>query len=150
MRAAAAAQFADNPNFISIDGTAEATTLPDAVIDLIVAGQAFHWFDRVKARGEFRRMLKPEGWIALFWNERRAGGTPFLEGYEQLLRDYATDYAQVGHRNIGEAELSAFYNPGWYATGECEQMQWFDFEGVKGRLLSSSYTPEPDIRTMHR
>ena len=143
MRAAAEAQFADNPNFISIDGTAEATTLPEAGIDLVVAAQAFHWFDREKARGEFRRILKPDGWVALFWNERRPAARRFWKGMNNCCATMRLDYLQVNHRNIGEAELDGFFTPGWYRSSECEHLQWFDFDGIKGRLLSSSYAPEP-------
>jgi len=141
MREAAEALLSVFSSFISIDGTAEATTLPAACAELVVAGQAFHWFDREQARREFRRILKPAGWVALFWNERRTGGTPFMEAYEQLLRTYAPEYLQVSHRNIGEAELAAFFTPNAYHARGCENVQRLDLAGVQGRLLSSSYTP---------
>ena len=72
--------------FVSLAATAEATTLPDAAVDLVIAAQAFHWFDRDAARQEFSRILREPRWVALVWNERAESGTPFLEGYETLLR----------------------------------------------------------------
>lgn len=143
MRTAAETLLAGKQGFVSVDGTAEATTLPDASVDLVSAGQAFHWFRRQEARQEFLRILKPDGYVALFWNERRLGGTPFLEAYEKLLRDYAPEYAVVNHHNLTADVLADFFAPGECAVFECENVQHFDFEGVKGRLLSSSYAPEP-------
>ncbi|MCW5625403.1 MAG: class I SAM-dependent methyltransferase, partial [Burkholderiales bacterium] len=59
------------PAFVAVEGSAETTTLPDATIDVVTAAQAFHWFDRIRARAEFARILKPGGWVVLIWNDRR-------------------------------------------------------------------------------
>ena len=143
MRAAGERLLADYPRFTSIDGTAEATTLGDQSMDIIMAGQAFHWFDRTKSRAEFARILRPGGWVALVWNERRVDSTPFLQAYEQLLRTYSSEYEMLNHRQIDHATIAAFFEPGTFALHTFANTQIFDFEGVKGRLLSSSYTPEP-------
>ena len=76
--------------------------MPDASVDFVTAGQAFHWFNPALAREEFRRILKPGGWVALVWNERRLDSTPFLRDYETLLETYGTDYKQINHRNVEE------------------------------------------------
>jgi len=73
------------PNFTSLAGTAEATTLASQSVDFVTAAQAAHWFDRARSRREFVRILKPGGWLALLWNERVTDTTPFLRDYEQLL-----------------------------------------------------------------
>ena len=52
MRAAAERLLGGRPNFHSVRGTAEATTLPDGSVDCVVAAQAFHWFDPEKTRVE--------------------------------------------------------------------------------------------------
>jgi SAM-dependent methyltransferase len=143
MRAAGERLLADYSNYTSVDGTAEATTLGDLSMDIITAGQAFHWFDRTKSRAEFARILRPGGWVALVWNERRVDSTPFLEAYEQLLRTYSSEYETLNHRQIDQATIAAFFAPGTFALHTFANTQIFDFEGVKGRLLSSSYTPEP-------
>jgi SAM-dependent methyltransferase len=128
--------------FKSIEGTAEATGLNNASVDFIAAGQAFHWFDRERARREFRRILKPGGWVAFLWNERRTDTTPFLVDYEQMLIHYGTDYDVVNHTNVDDGVIRSFFAPSDYRLKIFDTRQAFDFESLKGRLLSSSYTPE--------
>ena len=145
MRAAGERLLAGRPNaanFTSIAGTAEATTLPDHSVDLITAGQAFHWFDRVKARAEFLRILKPGGRVVLLWNDRNITDRPFFRAYEQLLITYGTDYTAVNHKNVDQAIIGAFFGPDGYGQAAYPNDQTFDFAGLKGRLLSSSYAPE--------
>src|SRR5260370_35817764 len=57
-------------NFSSVNSSAEATTLPNASVDFVTAGQAFHWFEPEKTRAEFQRILRPQGWVAAIWNFR--------------------------------------------------------------------------------
>ncbi len=78
MRAAAEWLLHGYAHFTSIPATAEATTLADHSIDVVTAGQAFHWFDLERARSEFRRILAPGGWVVLIWNHQRTSGTRFL------------------------------------------------------------------------
>jgi SAM-dependent methyltransferase len=127
--------------FHSVDGSAEQTSLPDASIDLVVAAQAFHWFDRVAAKREFRRILKPGGGVALFWNTRVLTGDPFSEGYEALLLAHATDFTRVRHEDVGRGAIAEFLSPGEPHAAEFANEQRFDYAGLEGRLLSSSYVP---------
>jgi SAM-dependent methyltransferase len=142
MRLAAETLLSRFANFVSTDATAEATTLETASIDFVTAGQAFHWFDREKARTEFARILKPGGWVVLIWNERRLDSTPFLRDYENLLLQYGTDYDKVRHENV-TAEIDHFFAPETFQLKNLENAQQFDFESLKGRTRSASYTPEP-------
>jgi SAM-dependent methyltransferase len=142
MRAAAEGLLKNYPGFVSVPARAEATTLEDGSVDLIVVGQAFHWFDIPRARVEFARILKPGGWVVLVWNTRRTTSTPFMAAYERLVNTYAPEYREVTHRRIDEATIGAFYAPGTYRKATFDNRQSFDFEGLKGRLLSSSYTPQ--------
>lgn len=142
MREAGESLLKDYARFTSVAATAEATTLGDRSVDFVTAGQAFHWFDRGQARAEFARILKPEGWVVLVWNERRTEATPFLEAYERLLLTYGTDYETITHKNIGAGELGAFFEPGAFEVGTFENRQVFDLDGLKGRLLSSSFVPD--------
>ena len=139
MRTAGETLLKAYPNFVSINATAEATTLEDASVDFVCAGQAFHWFKAKLAQQEFRRILKPQGWIVLVWNERQQT-SPFLAAYEQVLKRHCPEYKTVSHRRIEEQALTAFMGPGLKgAIFDNEQV--LDYEGVKGRLLSSSYAP---------
>jgi len=142
MREAAERLLKDYPRFHSVAAQAEETTLPGHSADFITAGQAFHWFDREKTRAEFARILKLQGWITLIWNERVTTTTPFLVAYEQLLKDYSTDYEQVDHRRINGDVIRDFFGSDDFRLKQFENFQVFNYEGVKGRLLSSSYAPE--------
>ena len=146
MREAGERLLGHYPKFTSVAGAAEATTLTDQSVDFVVAGQAFHWFDPGAARSEFVRILEPGGWVVLVWNSRRTSGTPFLEAYEQLLRTYGTDYAAVSEKQIGAEAASAFYGEAPFRLRTFDNVQQFDLEGLKGRLLSSSYTPQAGHR----
>jgi SAM-dependent methyltransferase len=143
MRAAAEDLLGDEPLFRSVDASAEATTLPAGSVDLVVAGQAFHWFDPERSRREFARILRPPKRVALVWNDRRTEGRPFSEGYESLLRRHGTDYAAVDHKNLGPDAFDAFFRPGPWRTFTVPNSQELDREGLRSRLLSSSYTPPP-------
>jgi SAM-dependent methyltransferase len=142
MREAAERLLKDYPRFRSVAARAEETTLDDAGVDFVTAGQAFHWFDREKTSREFTRILKSRSWIALIWNERITTTTPFLVAYEQLLKDYSTDYEQVDHRRIDDDVIRDFFGSNDFRLKQFKNAQVFDYEGVKGRLLSSSYAPE--------
>ena len=140
MREAAAEFLADYPNFYTIDGTSTATKLFDRSVDIVIAAQAFHWFDPEPTRAEFKRILKPRGWVALMWNERQLDTTPFLVEYEKLLLKYANDYTKVRHDNINESTLNAFFQCDFH-TATFANKQVLDFDGIKGRVSSSSYMP---------
>jgi ubiquinone/menaquinone biosynthesis C-methylase UbiE len=141
MRQAGERLLAGFSNFTSVEATAEETTLPGASVDFIAAGQAFHWFDRKRCRAEFVRILKPGGWTVLIWNDRQTVTNSFLVEYEQLLKDYATDYSKVDHKQIDDEVVAEFFG---YAPRKkaFPNLQEFDYDGLKGRLLSSSYAPE--------
>jgi hypothetical protein len=130
------------PNFTAIDGSAEHTKLEDGAVDLIVVGTAFHWFDQVAATTEFRRIGNENAWVVLMWNVRRSK-LPFEKAYEELLHKYGVNYKDMDHRNVGLPELVNFFTAGTVVEKKFQNTQVFDFQALKGRLLSSSYVPEP-------
>ncbi len=140
MREAAVAALGSDPRFRAVAAPAEMTTLPAASVDAVVAAQAFHWFDRAAFRAECARILRPQGGVALLWNVRRADGSPFVADYEALLRTYGTDYLTVRHENITEEELARFFE-GRLERRVFENIQFLDRDGLRARLLSSSYVP---------
>jgi len=143
MRTAGEQFLAEFSKFRSVEGTAEATTLPDQSLDFITAAQAAHWFDRKRSKREFNRILKPGGWLALMWNERVKDSTKFLRDYEELLLTYGTDYQDIRHEHT-TAEVNEFFDPAPFQQRVFEMRQDFDYAGVRGRLLSSSYAPGPE------
>ncbi len=144
MRSAAERLLAGYPHFHSVAGRAEATALKDRSVDFVVAGQAFHWFDGGQARQEFQRILRPDGWVALTWNARRSGGSPFLEAYERALLRYAIDYESVDHKNFDGESIRLILGLDPFHARSFHNRQVFDLRGLIGRTFSSSYTPGPD------
>lgn len=145
MRAAAQRLLGSQPRFHSVAGSAESTTLAASSVDLITASQAFHWFDMARTRTEFARILAREGWVALIWNERPPGATPFLAEYEEVLRRHAAEYDEVSQQRARAERpetVGAFFG-GDYGREVFPNPQSLDLQGLVGRTLSSSYTPEP-------
>jgi SAM-dependent methyltransferase len=137
MRRAGERLLADRPRFTSVNGRAEATTLRDGSADFVTAGQAFHWFDADQARAEFRRILRPDGWVVLVWNDRRH--VPgFMAGYEELVARYGPE-----RPHVAEDELTHFFGATSWRRERLSNQQEFDLEGLCGRFLSSSYAPLP-------
>jgi SAM-dependent methyltransferase len=141
MRLAAEQLLGSYRAFRSVNGRAEATTLPDNSVDFIVAGQAFHWFEPEPARVEFGRILRLDGWVVLVWNTRLAVDGGFMTGFEALLDQFAPAYHDVNHAEQQD-DVSSFYG-GQFQLRTFANEQRFDFEGALGRLLSSSYAPPP-------
>ncbi len=140
MRDAAENFLRDFPNFKSIDGTAENTTLGNNSVDFITAAQAFHWFDPAKTRAEFGRIIRAKGFVVLIWNERLLDANDFLRDYENFLIRFGNDYEKVRHDNIDENKLKEFFQND-FSRKTFQNIQTLDFDGLKGRLLSSSYMP---------
>lgn len=143
MRRAADDYLAAYPKFSMVNGSAEATTLADASVDFVVAGQAFHWFQPDATRTEFARILKPGGWAVLVWHDRNVDTTPFLCAYEDFIRRHSIDYEQVAHKYVATyAALKQFFAPNPMQLIQQYNQQRLDFDGLRGRLLSSSYIPK--------
>lgn len=146
MRAAAERSLSKSRGFHSVSGSAERTSLPPHCVDAVVAAQAFHWFDPELARREVARIVRPraaDANVALIWNARREVGTPFLEGYEALLREESVDYMQVKHQGLASPEkLHAFFGrtPAVHRGSAGQKLDWL---GLRGRAASSSYVPMP-------
>lgn len=143
MRRVAERRFENCARFVSVAATAESTRLAEHSVDFITAAQSFHWFDRQRTRLEFARILKTGGWVVLVWNRTRTSSTPFLAAYHSLLQTYGTNYDIVRQGHGDQSMLESFFSPHGVEVTVFDNRQLFDFDGLKGRLLSSSYTPEP-------
>jgi SAM-dependent methyltransferase len=144
MREAGKRLLSSYPNFASVAGSAECTLLADASVDLVVAGQAFHWFDADRCKLEFQRILRSPRWVALVWNQRRVAAGPFLAGYEQIAQRYRTDRSSADQPvAASDVVLRAFFALSGYRKVVVSNAQQFDLEALTGRLLSASHSPEP-------
>lgn len=141
MAESARSWLGSNPRFHAVAGRAEATGLPDASCDAVTAAQAFHWFDVDATRREFQRILKPGGPVVLVWNIRRTDSTPFLREYEDLLKRVGIEYKKIAAGWADEAAIARFFAPAGFESRRLESRQEFGFDGLRGRLLSSSYAP---------
>ena len=128
--------------FRAVGASAEETGLAPGSVDFVTAGQAFHWFEPAQTRAEFLRILRPGGWCALVWNELDPN-SEFLDQYEHLLIRYGRDYASVRKKRNSAVEIERFFAPQAVRRRAYAYRQDLDFEGLKGRLLSSSYAPQP-------
>lgn len=134
----------DYSNFKSIDGSAEATTLEKRSVDIITVGTAFHWFEVEKTKLEFQRILKPHGYVLVVWNVRDIEKSAVVKEYENLILKYNADYRQSGARHFDKGQLKKFFLAGQMHECSFVNKQQFDFEGLKGRLLSTSYSLQSD------
>lgn len=87
------------PGIPALQGSAEALPLPDASVDAVVAGQAFHWFDIGAALAEIGRVLRPGGTLGLLWN--------FRDDASAWMRDLAAIAGQDGLPEGWTRELEA-------------------------------------------
>ncbi|MDG2526685.1 class I SAM-dependent methyltransferase [Stenotrophomonas sp. HITSZ_GD] len=141
MRTAAEQWLGGEAGFAALDGSAEATGLADASVDMVSAAQAFHWFDTRAVRAEWARILRPGGLALVYWNSRLLQATPFLAGYEALLLEYGTDYRAVAERYQDDDTMRAWFGAGFVDAARFPNVQRMDFDALRGRLLSSSYAP---------
>lgn len=142
MREAGERVLARYQKFTSVDGRAEETGLADWSVDLVAAGQVFHWFEPAATRVEFRRILRGPRWVALIWNERLMSGE-FLAGYEDLALRCGSDYGKIDHRRVDADRISGFFEHRAWKLARFPNVQHFDWTGLRGRLDSSSYAPRP-------
>jgi SAM-dependent methyltransferase len=144
MRAGGEQFLSHHKHFTSVAGSAEATTLPSSSVDFVAVAQAFHWFDLEPTRREFQRILKPHGRAIILWNERLTDETAFLRDYEALLRRFGTDYSRVNESYPRAEQMLAFFGKNEFTSHVLPNFQEFDFEGLSGRLRSSSFIPAKD------
>lgn len=140
MRAAAEKNLKGFSNFVSVNGTAENTTLADSSVDYITVAQAFHWFDRQVFKRECKRILKPGGSVILVWNSRDAE-SEFVQENDKLNRKYCPSFKGFigGMRGaVDEGDFSDFFS-GRFEARSFENHLQFDEQGFIGRNLSSSY-----------
>jgi ubiquinone/menaquinone biosynthesis C-methylase UbiE len=142
MRLAAEYLLSSYPLFTSIAGTAEATGLADHSIDMITAGNAFHWFKHEQTRQEFLRILIPQGWVILVWNLERNNGSPFAIAFEQFWQKHIDPAAHFSDRQRPDY-VTRFFGADNLKEKTLDNYQTCDFETLKGLALSFLKAPQP-------
>ena len=140
MRGTAERLLSHYPNFCSVNGTAEATTLPDNSADLVTAGQALHWFDRPKAKIEFERILRPGNHAMFVWSTIDFDGSPFMGAYERLATKYSGKQRRVDWDEKAQ-DIASFFD-GRMAIRLFDNARNLDFAALKGGYLSASHAPQ--------
>ena len=158
MRAGAEYALREYDNFVSVAASAEDTTLPDASVDFVTAGQSFHWFDLPAARREFGRILRPSGWVVLVWNVQRHKGSPFQEALQAFWETERFWYfpSPAAARQMERVQahrlnpdlvrrdyLDPFFGPGAYEERLFENPMKCDLAGLQGRVLSNAPALRP-------
>jgi ubiquinone/menaquinone biosynthesis C-methylase UbiE len=133
------------PSISVIDGSAEATALPENCVDIITVGQAIHWFDPEPAKQEMMRILKGDGWLALIRNDvidseqSKAVGRLMTEEYGAniSIKSAVTERAKEKPSNFyfGNDNFQTFVFP--FSV----QQSWEEFIGT---LTTVSFMPDED------
>ncbi len=139
MRAKAEELFGDHPNFVSVVGTAEQTSLPDHSSHLVTAASAFHWFDPERFRQECERILMPGAPVVLVWNEARLSEEINL-GRKRIFKKYCPNFRGFSGGREGRARAKrAFFGE------EIQERRFpnplsYDRQTFVNRALSASYS----------
>jgi len=124
------------------DARADALGLPDASADVVTAFQAFHWFANPESVRELTRVLRPSGRLAVVFNERD-DQDPFTRAYGEVVDNMRDRMAIAGYRN-GSEIVRRLLVDGGLINLRLESFvhgQRLDYEGLLGRLRSTSYAP---------
>lgn len=140
MRAAADRRLGSFAGYRSQAGTAEATGLPDASVDLVVAGQAFHWFDPAETRRETLRILRLGGWAAWIWNERRLED-PLQGELDRLFDAFGRSRRSAFQAMADRPRLEAYFGGSPFEELRLPFEQSLDLSGFVSLAFSRSYMP---------
>lgn len=144
MRAACSELHAGNPRLEVLSGTAESTGLADASVDAVSAGRAFHWFAAESAIQEFRRVLKPAGWVFLLAFGRAEDGREENQSLEELLRRFTPGNDSTRARLAVYRRLEEFFPGGELHQTEIAGEMHMRWEELRGFALSLSHAPLPE------
>jgi len=142
MRKVAEETLSSHDNFRSRGTRAEDTTLDSHSVDIVTAATAFHWFDKQITKEEFRRILKEDKWVVLVWNARNTLEHELLAAYETVFRKYVPEYEKKLHENKNTRSINEWYGEGKSELTLFRNYKTLNWEGFRGRFLSSSYAPQ--------
>lgn len=124
--------------FYSIGSCAEKTDLENESVNHIVSAQAFHWFDPVPTKEEFKRILKTDGSVILIWNIRESDQGGFTDHLMRIIETYSADFTKTAEkRDI----VKDFFGNTEVTFKKISNPQTSSFEKIVGELSSYSYLP---------
>lgn len=138
----------EHPRILPQAGTAEATGLNDASVDLVTCAQAFHWFEPQSALREFHRILRGLGRLAVLWNARDPDD-PVTAGYTAAIRKASDNHPAESRMD----EARGFQDSPYFTNLREHRVpheQRLSLEGLIGRARSASYCPTegPPLTTL--
>lgn len=127
---------------VPIDGTAEATTLADASVDIITAFQAFHWFDRAAMLREVRRITRPRARFAAVWNHRDRDDR-VMRAYDAVIDRYGNESRELDAARRMSGIGDALEGDGWndVRVVRVPNVQHLTWERFAAYVRSCSYLP---------
>jgi ubiquinone/menaquinone biosynthesis C-methylase UbiE len=136
------------PQLEILDATAEDIGLPGASIDMVAVGRAFHWFDQERSLAEFRRVLKPDGWVALIAADRDRDSMdpayrPQIDAFEAMMSTHGTDYTRVVRSGYSTYDKLKEYFDGEFHHTELPGQRELDWNTFRGHTMSLSVSPQP-------
>jgi SAM-dependent methyltransferase len=137
---------AQHPALEVVGGSAEATTLPEASVDLIAVGRALHWFDWPRAHREFARILRPDGWVLIASNGHSDSGGPIPNRLSEILRKSRTDSAEADTTRDFNQRLREFLDTWTWQRTTLHHFMTVDFPTLLGYAESLSAIPRPGER----
>jgi len=143
MRQAADLMLAGMAGYSSADGCAESIPLEAGSVDLITAAQAFHWFEIEQARAEFLRVLKPDGQVALIWNDRVMEDS-LHAALDKVFGEFGGQQRAALVTREDRSGVSRFFGAGARKEFCWPHSHSLDEDGLLSLVFSRSYMPGRD------
>ncbi len=133
------------PGLPAVVARAEAVPFADGSFDGVCGAQMWHWVDAPAAAAEVRRVLRPGGWLAVWWNDVSADGHDWYDAQQDRLETLSTTGYQRSYRTADYAgQLGEHFSRVGTWTGSWEREQ--DWPTYERWLLSKSYVAAlPDV-----
>lgn len=123
---------------------AEQLPFADGVFDGVCGAQMWHWVDTPSGAAEVARVLRPDGWLALWWNDVDAQGQAWYEAQQARLEQAGTGYRR-SYRDDPTTGIEAFFRT--VTVAETTWSRTLDWPTYARWLRSKSYVaalPDPE------